>query len=99
MAMSRRAATLILATIAVLVAGTAAAVTPEWLAQNWRDLGPRERYDAWQNYQRHERLPQDRQRDIEKRYEQWQGMSPEEQNRVRQNYQRYQQLPPDERER
>jgi len=69
------------------------------VAQNWRDLGPRERYDALQNYWQHQRLPQERQRDVEKRYERWQGLSPEERARVRQNYERYQQLPPQDRER
>jgi|SRR5579862_401728 len=69
------------------------------LAQNWRDLGPKERYDAMQNYRRHEQLPADRQRDIENRYQQWRNMSPDERNRVRQNYERFKQLPPQERER
>ena len=69
------------------------------LAQNWRDLSPKERYDALQNYRHHEQLPADRQRDIEKRYEQWRNMPPDERNRVRQNYERFKQMPPQERER
>jgi len=69
------------------------------LAQNWRDLSPRERYDAMQNYRRHEQLPADRQRDIERRYQQWRDMTPDERERVRQNYERFKQLPPQERER
>jgi hypothetical protein len=69
------------------------------LAQNWRDLSPRERYDAMQNYQRHEQLPAERQQDIEKRYEQWRNLPPDERARVRQNYERYKQMPPQERER
>jgi len=69
------------------------------LAQNWRDLSPRERYDAMQNYRRHEQLPPDRQRDIENRYQQWRNLSPGERDRVRQNYERFKQLPPQERER
>jgi uncharacterized protein DUF3106 len=97
--MSRRAATLTLAVIGSLVVGVAAAGAAPLLAQNWRELGPKERYDAMQNYWRHEQLPQERQRDIEKRYERWQGMSPDERARVRQNYERYQKLPPQERER
>lgn len=67
--------------------------------QSWRDLSPRERYDAMQNYWQHEQLPQDRQQDIQKHYERWQGMSPEERAKIRQNYERFRQLPPGERER
>jgi len=69
------------------------------LAQNWRDLSPRERYDAMQNYRRHEQLPAERQHDIENRYQQWRNMSPGERDRVRQNYERFKQMPPQERER
>jgi hypothetical protein len=68
-------------------------------AQRWQQLGPKERYKALQNYYRHEQLPQERQRDIQKRYEHWQSMSPDERNRIRQNYERFRQLPPKERER
>ena len=69
------------------------------LAQNWRELSPGERYETLQNYRQHERLPEDSQRAIEKRYQRWQQMSPDERERIRQNYQRLQQLPPQERER
>ena len=84
---------------AVMALSGRSAVGLPLLAQNWRDLSPKERYDALQNYRQHERLPEDRQRDIEKRYERWQGMSPDERDRVRQNYERFRQLPPGERER
>ena len=69
------------------------------LAQNWRDLSPKERYDAMQNYRQHEQLPEERQRDIEQRYEQWRSLPPDERDRVRQNYERFKQMPPQERER
>jgi hypothetical protein len=69
------------------------------LTQNWRELSPEERYETLQNYQQHERLPEDSRRAIEKRYERWQQMSPDERARIRQNYQRFQQLPPQERDR
>jgi hypothetical protein len=69
------------------------------LAQNWRDLSPRERYDAMQNYRQHEQLPPDRQQDMERRYEQWRNLPPDERARVRQNYERFRQMPPQERER
>jgi len=81
----------------IALASTAAAYP--LLAQNWRDLGPKERYDAMQNYWQHQRLPQERQRDVERRYQRWQGLSPEQRARIRQNYERYQRLPPQDRER
>ena len=68
-------------------------------AQNWRDLSPAERYEALQNYHRHERLSEDRQRDVERRYERWRNMPDDERERVRQNFERFRQLPPQERER
>jgi hypothetical protein len=83
--------------IGTLLALTAAA-SPA-LAQKWQQLGPKQRYNALQNYYRHEQLPQERRRDIEKHYERWQGMSADERNRIRQNYERFRQLPPKERER
>lgn len=69
------------------------------LAQGWGELSPRQRYDALQNYRRHEQLPQERQRDVERRYRQWQQLSPGERDRVRQNYDRLRRMPPQERER
>jgi hypothetical protein len=96
--MRGRAATFILACILVATARGVYA-HPLLAQQGWRDLSPKERYDALQNYWRHERLPEDRRRDVEKRYERWQGMSPDERARIRQNYDRLRQLPPGERER
>jgi len=69
------------------------------LAQNWQDLGPRERFDAMRNYKQHRDLPEERQRDLEDRYERFQQMAPEEQRRIRQNYERLNQLDPQERAR
>jgi hypothetical protein len=97
--MNRRSARLVLAWAGVLLASRSVAGAQVLRVQNWRDLSPKERYDAMQNYWQHEQLPQDRQQDIEKRYERWQGMSPDERARIRQNYQRFQQLQPAERER
>lgn len=91
------AAALTLFVVATCFAGSAAAFP--LLAQNWRELSPGERYETLQNYQQHERLPEDSRRAIEKRYERWQQMSPDERARIRENYQRLQQLPPQERDR
>ena len=85
--------------VATCFAGLGRARAFPQLAQNWRELSPGERYETLQNYQQHERLPEDSRRAIEKRYERWQQMSPGERERIRQNYQRLQQLPPQERER
>jgi hypothetical protein len=90
-------AALTLLVLATCFAGPVAAFP--LLAQNWRELSPGERYETLQNYQQHERLPEDSRRAIEKRYERWQQMSPDERARIRQNYQRLQQLPPQERDR
>jgi len=67
-------------------------------AQNWKDFSPKERYDALQNYQRHQQLPEERQKDVEQGYERWRKMPPDERARVRKNYDRLQRLPPKERE-
>src|SRR5512135_3065655 len=88
----------LLATICCVACAHRAEALP-LLAQNWRELSPSERYNTLRNYQQHERLPEDSQRDIEKRYERWQQMSPEERARVRQNYERLQRMPPQERDR
>jgi hypothetical protein len=65
--------------------------------QDWENLSPRERYEAMQNYWKHERLPEERRRDVERRYQRWQKMSPQEQQRIRRNYERFQQLAPSQR--
>jgi hypothetical protein len=92
------------AVIALVILGTlwgmsSAATGRVLIAERWRDLSPRQRYDTLQNYWRHQQLPADRQREIEQRYERWRGMSPDERDRIRQNYERLRQLPPQERER
>jgi hypothetical protein len=69
------------------------------VAQNWRELGPKERYDTLQNYWQHKQLPQDRQQDIEQRYQRWRNLPPDERERVRQNYERFRQLSPAEQQR
>ncbi len=68
-------------------------------AQGWRDLSPKQRYNTLQNYWQHQQLPQERQREIEQRYQRWRSMSPDERARVQQNYERFRKLPPQERER
>jgi len=92
------------ATIALLLAGSLIAGVQIVSAQvhtvgSWRDLSLKERYQSLQNYWRHEQLPQERQREIEQRYERWRSMSPDERARIRQNYERFMKLPPHERER
>ena len=92
-----RAAVAVALGSALLVAPVAASNL--LLAQNWRELGPKERYDTMQNYWQHQQLPQDRQQDIEQRYERWRTLPPDERQRIRQNYERFQHLTPAERER
>ena len=83
----------------ILLTGPAATASDLLFAQNWRDLSPKERYDAMQNYWRHEQLPQERKHDIEERYQRWRTMPPNQRDRIRQNFERMQQLPPQERNR
>jgi hypothetical protein len=97
--MQERAAVFALLMIATCLASPCRVAAFPLLAQNWRELSPGERYETLRNYRQHERLPEDSQRDIEKRYQRWQHMSPDERARIRQNYERMQQLPPKERER
>ena len=97
--MRERTAALTVLVVATCFAGLCRVAASPLLAQNWRELSPEERYETLQNYQQHERLPEDSRRAIEKRYERWQQMSPDERARIRQNYQRLQQLPPQERDR
>jgi len=82
------------------VCGTASATWAQaFPVKRWREQNPKERYETLQNYWQHQKLPTDRQREIEQRYERWREMSPDERERVRQNYKRFQQLPPEERQR
>jgi hypothetical protein len=85
--------------IAVLFATTAVAAPHVRVAGNWREYSPRERFQALQNYRRHEGLPAERQQDIERNYQRWQEMPEQERGRIRQNYERFRQLPPEQRER
>jgi Protein of unknown function (DUF3106) len=97
--MQGRIAVLALLMVVMSVVAPSGVMAFPTLAQNWRELSPGERYDTLRNYQEHERLPEDSQREIEKRYERWQRMSPDERERIRQNYERMQQLSPRERDR
>ena len=90
---------------AVWVAGMSIVLATAQLAwaqpardRGWKELGPRERYDALQNYRRYERLPEERQRSLDQGYERWRTLPPGERDRVRQNYERLQKLPPPQRQ-
>jgi Protein of unknown function (DUF3106) len=72
---------------------------PLRLAQGWRDLSPRQRYEALQNYRRHEHLPEQRRENVERNYERWRAMPPQERERIRKKYEAFQHLAPEERER
>jgi hypothetical protein len=97
--MSRRVIPYVLCLVCVGTVPAGIAVGLPLLAQNWHDFSPKERYDALRNYRRHQQLPAERQRDIEKGYERWRRLPPDERARVRQNYERFKQMPPRERER
>jgi hypothetical protein len=92
-------ATIVLLLAGSFIAGVRIVSAQTHLAESWRDLSPKERYRTLQNYWQHEQLPQQRQREIEQRYQRWRSMSPDERERVRRNYERFKKLPPQERER
>lgn len=68
------------------------------IGQDWYELSPQERSRALDNYRRFQKLPQERQRTLEERYNQWQQLPTEEQDRIRQNYRRYRDMNSDQKE-
>jgi hypothetical protein len=68
------------------------------VGQDWYELSPQERSRALDNYRRFQKLPPERQRSLEERYNQWQQLPPEEQDRIRQNYRRYRDMNSDQKE-
>ena len=68
------------------------------IGQDWYELSPQERSRALDNYHRFQKLPLERQRALEERYNQWQQLPTEEQDRIRQNYRRYRGMNSDEKE-
>jgi hypothetical protein len=85
--------------VGALFLAPGAPLLPPVSGQGWDDLSTRERYRALQNYWRHERLPKERRRDVERRYQRWQEMSPEEREGIRRRYERFRQLSPREQRR
>jgi hypothetical protein len=76
-----------------LVAGVAVAQ----FGRPWNQLTPDEQRRARENYERYQRLPEGRQRSMDRRYQRFQAMPREEQQRLRQNYERYRELDPGKR--
>jgi hypothetical protein len=70
---------------------------PRLLAQTWDQLTPDQRERARRNFEAYRRLPPDRQRDVDRRFDQWQHMGSGEKARVRRNYDSYRQMSPDQR--
>ena len=73
-------------------------VHPRLIGQDWYELSPQERSRALDNYRRFQKLPPERQHDLEERYNQWQQLPTEEQERIRQNYRRYRDMNSDQKE-
>ena len=80
-----------------LVAVVAATLVHAQQPRPWQQLTPEEQHRAWENYQRYEALPEQRQRMIERRFQQFQTLPREEQQRLRQNYEAYRGLDPTQR--
>jgi hypothetical protein len=81
--------------VLVIAAPVAAQLLP---AGEWQNYGPSERYEALRNYRRHEKLPRDEQRAVEKHYQRWKQLPEDERERIRRNYERYRDLPQNERD-
>jgi hypothetical protein len=67
-------------------------------AQGWREYSPSDRYEALRNYRRHQKLPREEQRAVERQYQRWQRMPDGERDRIRENYNRFRDLPQGERD-
>lgn len=85
--------------IGLVVAGCLVAVPSVMRAQDWQHLSPTQRYDALRNYWQYEKLPEDRQKAVDRGYERWRAMPEDQRAKIRENYERLRRLPPDERER
>jgi len=83
--------------LAALVLVPAGASAQPRTGRPWEQLSPEEQWRAWENYQRYQRLPQGRQRFMERRYQRFQALPPQEQERLRQNYQQYRGFDPGQR--
>lgn len=68
------------------------------IGQDWYQLSPQEKSRALDNYRRFQKLPPERQHDLEERYNQWQRLPNEEQERIRRNYRRYRDMNSDQKE-
>lgn len=72
--------------------------TIQQIKRDWRDLPPRERSRALENYQRFQKLKPERQRDYQERYHRWLDLPDNERDRLHQNYRRYRGMTLDEKE-
>jgi hypothetical protein len=73
-------------------------LVPHSVTQNWQDLSPQERARALENYRRFKRLPPDKQRNLEEKYNRWMQLPDEERDRIRRNYDRYRKMDSDQKE-
>ena len=85
----RRSAVLVLIT-ALLIPGSAFAgidlVFGPRFARNWEELDREEQERAIKNYERYQRLPPEKRRVIDERYEQWQGLPQSDKDRYRKKH-------------
>lgn len=80
-----------------VVAAVALLAAVPALGQDWTHLSPKDRQKAQEKYEIYKRLPQSRQREIQRSYEEWQNMRPSERARIRENYKAYRDLTPQQR--
>lgn len=94
--MTRGRAALCCGVALLLVAGTSTA--GDRVAQNWQEMSPQERGEAYRNYQRFQKMPPEQRQQIERNYDRWQQMPPQEKERLRSNYRQYREMNPEQRQ-
>jgi hypothetical protein len=94
---ARRAAVLALGILLATGTGTPASADDPGAQRRWQDLSPRERGEAYRNYQRFQKMPPEQRRQVERNYDRWQKLPPQEKERLRSNYRQYREMPPERR--
>src|SRR5439155_1355640 len=69
--------------VVLLALAAPAARAQERHGRPWQELTPEEQWRAWENYQRYQQLPEERQKMLERRYQQFRAMPPQERQRLR----------------
>jgi hypothetical protein len=83
--------------LAVVLGSATPLLADERQAQNWQEMSPQERGEAYRNYQRFQKMPPEQREKVERNYDRWQQMPPQQKERMRSTYREYREMPPKER--